>query len=361
MANTLESGGNPHISERRIHQRQRIYFSCLELGENNRGVVLNVSQSGLALRAVAELTDDELPKMRFQFSQSRTWIEVKGRIAWRSDSNKVAGVEFLNLSDKARKQIRTWIFLIGDALGFPKTNARFEKTEQVSGALSTLEPTTAIRRPEPKSVELVPKDPSQQSVFPLLRFPGESLDAGTVSGSAVAARVTRGSGKAGRLLGLSLAAVLLLLAFVPLRHYSLKAGNSQKVRETAAALNVPGPSSKISTTATANPGPAVDHPVTTANPGPSLDHPSFVLQVGAMASEGNAIALADLLCQMNFPAFVFKGPTDRFHYVFVGPFTSVDASLIVKKDLERRGFKAFRTEWKPQATTSAPTSFVLVP
>jgi len=347
MVNTLESGGNPHISERRIHHRQKIYFSCLDLGENNGGVVLNVSQSGLALQAVAELIGDELPKMRFQFSQSQTWIEAKGRIAWRTDSNKVAGVEFLDLSDEARKQIRTWIFLIGDASGFPRTNGRSEKTEQVNGALATSEPTSAIQRPEPKRVELVSKDRSQQSVSPLVPSPAESQDAGTVSGSAVAAHVTPGSGKAGRLVGLSLAAVLLLLGFIPLRHYWQKADYSQKAREMAAAPNLPGPLSKISATPDSSPGPAADHPASTANPGLSLDHPSFVLQVGAMASEENAIALAGLLGQMNFPAFVFKGPTDRFHHVFVGPFTSLDATLTVKKDLERRGFKAFRTEWKP--------------
>ena len=345
MANTFQPGGNPHVSERRIHHRQRLYFPCLQLGENNRGVVLNISQSGLALQAVAELTDDELLKMRFQFSPWQTWIETKGRIAWRSDSKKVAGVEFLDLSDEARKQIRTWIFLTGDAFGLSKTNAPFEQTEQVSGTTAASEPTTAIHRPEPKIVGLVPEDRSQQSIFPSVPSPAETPDAGMVSGRAVAANVPHGSGKAGRLAGLSLAAVLLLMAFIPLRHHWQKARNSEKVGGIAAPSSMPAPSSKISATPTSNPGPAAAHPATTAR-GPSLDHPAFVLQVGAMASEENAIALADSLSQMNCPAFVFKSPTDRFHHVFVGPFTSVDATITVKKDLEKRGFKAFLTEWK---------------
>jgi hypothetical protein len=80
-------------------------FSCAELSENNGGIVLNVSQGVLALLAVAELIDDELPKMRFKFSRTHTWIETEGRIAWRSDSKRAAGVEFIDLPDK--KQTNT--------------------------------------------------------------------------------------------------------------------------------------------------------------------------------------------------------------------------------------------------------------
>jgi hypothetical protein len=318
-----------------MHCRQKVLFPCVEWGENNLGVVLNISQSGLALQADAELIDDELPNMRFQLSRSQTWIEAKGRIAWRSDSKKVAGVEFIDLSTEARKQIQIWIFLTSDASEFPKTDAPIEKTEQVNGAMATSEPISAIPFPEPKIVELVPDDRSQHSIFPLVQSPAETQDAGTVSESAMA-NVTSGSGKAVRLAGLSMAAVLLLLAFLPFRYHVRNAGNSLKGREMTADPNLPGLSSKISATPT-------------FNPGPSLDHPAFMLQVGAMVHEENANALAESLRQMDFPTFVIKRPTDRFHRVVVGPFNDVDAALRAKKELEMKGFKAIRTEWKPQA------------
>jgi hypothetical protein len=89
--------------------------------------------------------------------------------------------------------------------------------------------------------------------------------------------------------------------------------------------------------------------IPTANPKPSLQLPFFVLQVGAMVHEENANALSESLRQMNFPVFVYKHPTDRFHLVVVGPYNSVDAALREKNELEKRGFKAIRTEWKPQA------------
>ena len=102
------------ISERRKHYRQRVLLSCIELGNNNGGIVLNISQSGLALRAVAELADGELPKLRFQFSQAHTWVETKGRIVWISDCRKTAGLEFIDLPDVARTKIQTWISFVGD-------------------------------------------------------------------------------------------------------------------------------------------------------------------------------------------------------------------------------------------------------
>ncbi len=375
-----------------MHWRQKVFFSRVELGENNRGDLLNISPSGLALQAVEELTDDELPNMRFQLSQAPAWIAAKGRIAWRDDSKKVAGVEFIDLSPETRKQILLSIILTSDESEFPKTGVPLEKTEQVIGAMATSEPISAFPFLESTIAELVPEGRSQQLIFPLVPSPAETEDAGTVSESAIAANVTSGSGveavsedrsqqsiipsvqspaerqnaesasenakatnvtrgsrKAGWLVGLSLAAVLLVLAILPLRHYLQKAGTSQKGGEITTEPNRPGLSSKISATPSSNPGPTPDHPAPTANPGPAPDHLAFVLQVGAMASEENANALAASLSQLNFPAFVFRGPTDRLDHVFVGPFTSVDATLTVKKDLERRGFKAFRKDWKPHA------------
>jgi cell division septation protein DedD len=65
-----------------------------------------------------------------------------------------------------------------------------------------------------------------------------------------------------------------------------------------------------------------------------------------MVHEENANALAASLRAMNFPAFVMKLPTERFHHVLVGPYDSVDAATAVRKDLEKRGFQTIRSEWK---------------
>jgi cell division septation protein DedD len=226
-------------------------------------------------------------------------------------------------------------------------SVQFPAETQDAGTVS--ESAMAAKVASGSGVEVVPEDRNQESIFSSVQFPAEMQDAGTVSESAMATKVTNGSGKAGRLVGLSLAAVLLLLVVLPLRHYLQRAGTSQKGRETATEPNLPGLSSKISATPTSNPGPTPDHPAPTSNPAPSLDHSAFVLQVGAMVHEENANAVAESLRRMNFPAYVSDRSTDGFHRVVVGPYHGVDAALRAKTELEKRGFQTIRREWKPQA------------
>jgi general secretion pathway protein A len=161
----------------------------------------------------------------------------------------------------------------------------------------------------------------------------ETQDAGTVSKSAKAANVPSVFGKAVCLIGLPIAAALLLLGLISLRHHWQKAENSQKGNEMAAAQNQPGPSSKIFATPT-------------SNPEPSPDHPAFVLRVGVMARKENANALAKSLRQMNYPAFVAKSPTRRLYRVLVGPYDSADAATEAKNELEKSGSRVIRTKWK---------------
>jgi hypothetical protein len=129
MVNSFQPGGNPRIAERRIYWRERLLFPRAELGGNNRGIVPNINQNGLALQTVTELIDDELPTIRFQFSPSLRWVEAKGRIAWRSASKKEAGIEFTGLSDEVRNQIQTWISWMSAPIEFPETEGSFEQAE----------------------------------------------------------------------------------------------------------------------------------------------------------------------------------------------------------------------------------------
>src|SRR5208283_3322895 len=128
MVNSFQSGGNPHIAERRFCWRERLLFPRAELGDDNRGIVLNISRNGLALQADAELNDDDLPEIRFRFSPSLPWVEAKGRIAWRSASKKEAGIEFTGLSDEVRDQIETWISW-SVPIGFREMKVSFEQSK----------------------------------------------------------------------------------------------------------------------------------------------------------------------------------------------------------------------------------------
>src|SRR5476651_2532910 len=96
-------------SDRRLHMRQRVLLSCLELKDGNGGIVLDISEQGLAMQVVKSLGDNAYTQLRFQLSQSNDWVETPGRIAWMSASKQTAGVEFTDLSFESLIFIKSWI------------------------------------------------------------------------------------------------------------------------------------------------------------------------------------------------------------------------------------------------------------
>lgn len=73
---------------------------------------------------------------------------------------------------------------------------------------------------------------------------------------------------------------------------------------------------------------------------PRISKNAVVLQVGALRSESDALAMADALQQKGFPVFVIAPKTDAFYRVQVGPFDSQATGDKAKQSLQHEGFKA---------------------
>lgn len=350
MSDTFQASENLPISERRVHSRQRILFSLAELGEDNGGIILNISEGGFALQSVLELVDDELPKMRIQFSQCPTWIETKGRVAWRSDSKKLAGVEFIDLPARARKQIQTWISSTNKYTRSREETTPLEKPRNITVAvpgpeLSDPEPTNPPAVPETKIAESLAGSPSNHSLFTFSQACAENQDFGTNSQSVSVNDITSGPNASRRLVWTLLAAVLLFSIFVFVGyHFALVKVRSREMSSPAILPDIPSNTANASVpsmTLTPAPSPVVD-----LDPEPRPDTPGDVLQVGAMIHEGNAYALAESLRRRNFSAFVIKSETHHLYLVLIGPFRGMNRISGVKRDLEKQGFEAIRTKWK---------------
>ena len=96
-------------ADRRSSARQTVRsLAYVALDEGNGGIILNLSEGGLSVQAVTSLMDDFLPGVRFQLSEN-SWIETNARITWTSESRKLAGLEFIGLSDESRGRIREWL------------------------------------------------------------------------------------------------------------------------------------------------------------------------------------------------------------------------------------------------------------
>src|SRR5580704_16232238 len=98
-------------SDRRAHPRQRIRsLAYVHLGESNGGIVLNVSEGGIAVQAAEALDAGESPlAMRIEIPRSRKRLEVRGEIVWVGESRKEAGLRFVDLSEDALRRIRAWM------------------------------------------------------------------------------------------------------------------------------------------------------------------------------------------------------------------------------------------------------------
>jgi TonB family protein len=98
-------------SDRRAHPRQRIRsLAYVHLGEGNGGIVLNISEGGIAVQAAEALDEGEgVIAMRIEIPRSRKRLEVRGEIMWVGESRKEAGLRFVDLREDALRRIRSWM------------------------------------------------------------------------------------------------------------------------------------------------------------------------------------------------------------------------------------------------------------
>jgi cell division protein FtsN len=115
--------------ERRQSTRMTVRGSAyVNLGPDNGGIILNISEGGLCFQSAAPIQRTE--NIRFWFSyrsqrveadQGQTWkdedqargvsrfVEARSTLAWTDDTQKRGGLRFTNLAPEAREQIRDWI------------------------------------------------------------------------------------------------------------------------------------------------------------------------------------------------------------------------------------------------------------
>lgn len=109
---SLQIAGAMHVPERRSHIRRRVLsLEYIDLGSSNGGILLNLSEGGMYVQAVAGLSSDDLPQISFRLPDSGYVVKTSAQIAWIGESKKDAGIQFVNLPEEARLKIREWVAL----------------------------------------------------------------------------------------------------------------------------------------------------------------------------------------------------------------------------------------------------------
>jgi hypothetical protein len=93
--------------QRSIVRKRTQQLVYLELGRDNGGVMLNLSEDGCSFQAITPVKCGEA-RFAFQISGGRR-ISGEAEVVWVDDVGIMGGLRFLNLPVEARKQIRQWL------------------------------------------------------------------------------------------------------------------------------------------------------------------------------------------------------------------------------------------------------------
>lgn len=105
-----QASNAPRTQEFRSHPRRKPRgLAYVDLAQDNGGMLLNLSEGGLAVQSAAALGSTDFPGLRFQLPHMQGWLRANGRVAWMNESKKEAGIQFLDLHEHARTQIRAWL------------------------------------------------------------------------------------------------------------------------------------------------------------------------------------------------------------------------------------------------------------
>ena len=283
--------------ERRCWPRQIVSpLVYVNLGQDNRGILHNISEGGLAITSLVLLGSDQVSHLGFQLD-SNTCVEAKGQIAWRNEIGTQAGIRFLYLPERSYQQIKKWLSL----------NLRHPDVEE----------DIAPQREAVESKQLR-SSTSERELTTEAAHLGAANQRAMVFGS---------HWPIGRLLALC----VLLGAFFTLGY--LLGQQSNKTAKKEPALHA----EDLAGSAARGPANAQENPLLKA---PFIPRGAILLQLGAFTQERNALALAEALRQERFPAFVLMPNRNHYYRVQVGPYTDAESAKRSKRALEREGFTA---------------------
>lgn len=99
----------PYNLERRQSPRKRFdYLLYVEVEPGNGGMVLNFSEHGFGFRAVKRVRPKEEVKFAFNLADQRR-LEGRGRLEWADKEGRVAGLQFTEVSEEFRAEMRQWL------------------------------------------------------------------------------------------------------------------------------------------------------------------------------------------------------------------------------------------------------------
>lgn len=98
------------VQNRRFGYRHKLRsFAHVKLNSTNKGLLRDVSDTGIAIQVLSQLSPGEPIHIELDLPTPRLRFEAEGRVMW-SDSLGQAGILFVNLSPRPRRLLKEWLF-----------------------------------------------------------------------------------------------------------------------------------------------------------------------------------------------------------------------------------------------------------
>jgi protein TonB len=96
--------------DRRSALRQRLgSITYLDLGANNGGFLIDVGEGGVQFQVAKPLATDGTFHIKFKLSKTQDAVEAHAHVAWVDGSGKYGGLQFHDLDENSKLQIREWL------------------------------------------------------------------------------------------------------------------------------------------------------------------------------------------------------------------------------------------------------------
>jgi len=198
MAGAFTIEGSPKVRIPRSCARLRVEsLIYLDLGPENGGFPINISEEGMAFQGIRPLQTDEEICIAFKLDGISEPVTAIARIVWLTESRKAGALQFVDLSEASRNHIRQWIELQkkaespqhsaemkispGKARPEPKEPAPVPvlaavsvssaKPAQTTTDIAPAPPPSPALAPAPSKQDGEPDQPVQPSVAPVATMP----------------------------------------------------------------------------------------------------------------------------------------------------------------------------------------------
>lgn len=151
--------------------RQRVEtLMYLDLGSENGGFPINISDDGMSFQGIRPLQVGQEIFITFKLDGSKESITTKAKIVWLTETRKAGALQYVDMPEDSRRRITEWIALQKEDAATEPSPAKVEQPPVASVPESVPNPTPVLTKPAaaiiPPSGPSLPAAVMEQTVAP---------------------------------------------------------------------------------------------------------------------------------------------------------------------------------------------------